>query len=146
MSDKQIVLTTTGSEEEARKIARALVDRRLAACVNIVPQIESIYRWQEKIDESREWLLLIKTSTDLFPAVRDAIRELHSYDLPECIAVNIENAVQNIFNGWLTRLDLMNRPFLESAAVRGHSAYDLHLARNRKPSSASLFPGALNRT
>jgi periplasmic divalent cation tolerance protein len=89
MTDKQIVLTTAGSEEEARKIARALVDRRLAACVNIVPQIESIYRWQGKIDENREWLLLIKTGAELFPAVRDAIRELHSYDLPECIAINI---------------------------------------------------------
>jgi periplasmic divalent cation tolerance protein len=89
MTDKQIVFTTAGSEEEARKIARALVDRRLAACVNIVPQIESIYRWQGKVDESREWLLLIKTSAALFPAVRDAVRELHSYDLPECIALNI---------------------------------------------------------
>jgi periplasmic divalent cation tolerance protein len=89
MTDKQIVFTTAGSEEEARKIARALVDRRLAACVNIVPQMESIYRWQGKVDESREWLLLIKTSAALFPAVRDAVRELHSYDLPECIALNI---------------------------------------------------------
>jgi periplasmic divalent cation tolerance protein len=89
MTDKQIVFTTAGSEEEARKIARALVDRRLAASVNRDPQIESIYRWQGKVDESREWLLLIKTSAALFPAVRDAIRELHSYDLPECIALNI---------------------------------------------------------
>jgi periplasmic divalent cation tolerance protein len=91
MTDKQIVLTTAGSEEEARKIARTMVDRRLAACVNIVPEIESIYRWQGKVEESREWLLLIKTSAALFSAVRDAIRELHSYDLPECITVNIED-------------------------------------------------------
>jgi periplasmic divalent cation tolerance protein len=91
MTDKQIVLTTAGSEEEARKIARTLLDRRLAACVNILPQIESIYRWQGNVDEGREWLLLIKTSSLLFHVVRDAIRELHSYDLPECIAVNIEN-------------------------------------------------------
>jgi periplasmic divalent cation tolerance protein len=89
MTDKQIILTTAGSEEEAKKIARAMVERRLAACVNIIPQMESIYRWQGKVDESREWLLLIKTSAALFPAVRDAIRELHSYDLPECIALNI---------------------------------------------------------
>ncbi|HTW60124.1 MAG TPA: divalent-cation tolerance protein CutA [Terriglobales bacterium] len=89
MTDKQLVLSTASGEEEARKIARALVERRLAACVNIVPRIASIYRWQGKIDESGECLLLIKTSSELFPAVRDAIRELHSYDLPECIAVNI---------------------------------------------------------
>jgi periplasmic divalent cation tolerance protein len=91
MTGKQIVLTTAGSEEEARKIARTLLDRRLAACVNILPEIESIYRWQGNVDEGREWLLLIKTSGELFPVVRDAIRELHSYDLPECIAINIES-------------------------------------------------------
>jgi len=89
MTDKQIVLSTAGSQEEARKIALALVERRLAACVNIVPQIESIYRWQGKLDDSRECLLIIKTSTGKFPAVRDALRELHSYELPECIGINI---------------------------------------------------------
>jgi periplasmic divalent cation tolerance protein len=91
MTDKRIVLSTAGSEDEARKIARHLVDHHLAACVNIVPQIESIYRWQGKVESSQEWLLLIKTSVEKFPAVSDAIRELHSYDLPECVAVNIED-------------------------------------------------------
>jgi periplasmic divalent cation tolerance protein len=91
MTDKQIILSTAGSEEEARKIAHTLVERGLAACVNIIPQIESIYRWQGKIEQSREWLLLIKTTAERFSAVRDAIRELHSYDLPECIALNIED-------------------------------------------------------
>ena len=91
MTDKRIVLSTAGSEEEARKIANALVERQLAACVNIVPQIESVYRWQGKMESAREWLLLIKTTAEKFAAVRDAIRELHSYDLPECIAINIED-------------------------------------------------------
>jgi periplasmic divalent cation tolerance protein len=91
MTDKRIVLSTAGSEDEARKIARHLVENRLAACVNIVPQIESIYRWQGKVESSQEWLLLIKTTADRFPAVRDAIRESHSYDLPECIAISIED-------------------------------------------------------
>lgn len=91
MTDKRIVLSTAGSEEEARKIAHDLVERRLAACVNIVPQIESVYRWQGKMESSREWLLLIKTTAAKFEAVRDAIRELHSYDLPECICVDIED-------------------------------------------------------
>ena len=91
MTDKRIVLSTAGSEEEARKIAQHLVDRRLAACVNIVPQIESIYRWEGKVESSREWLLLIKTTSERFPAVRAAIEELHSYDLPECIALEIED-------------------------------------------------------
>jgi periplasmic divalent cation tolerance protein len=91
MTDKRIVLSTAGSEEEARKIACELVERGLAACVNIVPQIESVYRWQGKIESSRESLLLIKTTVDQFEKVRDAISELHSYDLPECIALAIED-------------------------------------------------------
>jgi periplasmic divalent cation tolerance protein len=91
MTDKRIVLSTAGSEEEAQKIARHLVENQLAACVNIVPRIESIYRWQGKVESSREWLMLIKTSAQRFPEVRDAIRELHSYELPECVAINIED-------------------------------------------------------
>ena len=91
MTDKRIVLTTAGSEDEARKLARHLVEHHLAACVNIVPQIESIYCWQGKVESSREWLLLIKTSAERFSAVRDAIRELHSYELPECVVLTIED-------------------------------------------------------
>jgi periplasmic divalent cation tolerance protein len=100
MTDKRIVLTTAGSEEEARKIARHLVEKRLAACVNIIPQIESIYRWQGKVDSSREWLLLVKTTDERFPAVRDAIRELHSYELPECVVLNIEDGSSDYLQ-WL---------------------------------------------
>jgi len=91
MTDKRIVLSTAGSEGEARKIARHLVEHQLAACVNVVPRIESIYRWQDQVESSQEWLLLIKTSAEYFPRVRNAIRELHSYDLPECIAITIED-------------------------------------------------------
>jgi periplasmic divalent cation tolerance protein len=91
MTDKRIVLSTAGSEEEARKIAHHIVKQQLAACVNIVRQVESIYRWQDKVESSHEWLLLIKTTAEKFDDVRDAIRELHSYDLPECIAIAIEN-------------------------------------------------------
>jgi periplasmic divalent cation tolerance protein len=91
MTNKRLVLCTAGSEDEARKIANALVDRKLAACVNIIPQIESIYRWQGKVESSREWLLLIKTTAEKFDAVRNAIRELHSYELPECIAITLED-------------------------------------------------------
>ena len=91
MTDKRIVLCTAGSEDEARKIARHLVEQRLAACVNIVPRMESIYRWQGKLESSGEWLLLIKTTVERFPAVRDAIRDLHSYELPECIAISIQD-------------------------------------------------------
>lgn len=91
MTDKRIVLSTAGSEDEARKIARHLIEKQLAACVNIVPRVESIYRWQGKVESSAEWLLLIKTTAERFPAVRDAIRELHSYELPECVAISVED-------------------------------------------------------
>lgn len=91
MTSKRVVLSTAGSKDEARKIANYLVEQRLAACVNLVPQIESIYRWQGKIESNQEWLLLIKTTADKFAGVRDAIRELHSYELPECIAIAVED-------------------------------------------------------
>ena len=91
MTDKRIVLSTASSADEARKIANHLVGNRLAACVNIVPKIESVYRWQGKVESSAEWLLLIKTTVAKFPNVRNAIRELHSYDLPECIAIAVED-------------------------------------------------------
>ncbi len=91
MTDKRIVLTTTASQEEAGKIARHLVERRLAACVNVVPQVASIYRWQGKIEEAPEWLLIVKTTAAAFGQVRQAIAELHSYELPECICLPIED-------------------------------------------------------
>lgn len=91
MTDKRIVLSTAGSEEEARKIAHHLVEQRLAACVNIVPRIESVYRWEGKVESNREYLLLIKTSSAMFPEVRDAILELHSYELPECVEIAVED-------------------------------------------------------
>jgi periplasmic divalent cation tolerance protein len=83
------VLTTASSEDEANRIARTLVERKLAACVNIVPRIQSIYWWKGKVDEAAEFLLLIKTERERFPVVRDAIKELHSYELPECICIEI---------------------------------------------------------
>jgi periplasmic divalent cation tolerance protein len=102
MTDKRIVLSTAGSEDEARKIARHLVEHQLAACVNIVPQIESIYRWQGKVESSQEWLLLIKTTAERFPAVRDALLQLHSYELPECIAIGVEDGSAEYLE-WIER-------------------------------------------
>ncbi|SRR5579871_5244440 len=91
MTDKRIVLTTAGSEEEARKVAQHLVEHRLAACVNIIAPVESVYRWQGKVESTREWLLLVKTTATAFSAVRSAIGELHSYELPECVCLAIED-------------------------------------------------------
>ena len=91
MTDKKLVLTTCSSLEEARSIANALVERRFSACVNIVPQIESVYRWQGKIETATEYLLIIKTTAGVFDSLRDALIELHSYELPECIEIAIED-------------------------------------------------------
>lgn len=89
MTDKIVVLTTCGSEEEARKVAHGLVEGRLAACVNVAPGVHSIYRWKGSVEEAGEWLLVIKTRRDLFPGVREAITRLHSYELPECVALPV---------------------------------------------------------
>ena len=101
MTDKLLVLTTVGSEEEAKQVAHALVERRLAACVNIVPRIHSVYRWQGKVENAEEWLLIIKTSKDLEEPVRTAIQELHSYELPECIAIALDGGSKEYLK-WLT--------------------------------------------
>jgi periplasmic divalent cation tolerance protein len=99
MTDKRLVLTTAGSREEAGKIAHALVKRRLAACVNIVP-MESVYRWKEQVEENAECLLLIKTTAAAFDGLRDTIEELHSYELPECIALVIDDGSSR-YLGWI---------------------------------------------
>ncbi len=90
MSEKKIVMSTAGSREEAQRIARALVERRLAACVNVTGPIESVYWWKEAVESAQEWLLIVKTAADRFAEVRDTISELHSYELPECIQLPIE--------------------------------------------------------
>ena len=101
MTDKLLVLTTAGSEAEARKIAQALVERGLAACVNIVPRIQSVYRWEGKIEHAEEYLLLIKTVKAREEQVRAAICELHTYGLPECIAIPIASGSADYLK-WLS--------------------------------------------
>jgi|SRR5690348_10466681 periplasmic divalent cation tolerance protein len=91
MTDKVLVLTTAGNEGEAQKIAQELVERRLAACVNIIPRVQSIYRWEGKVETAEEFLLVIKTTKTRSADVKVAIRELHSYDLPECVVVSMED-------------------------------------------------------
>jgi periplasmic divalent cation tolerance protein len=87
-----VVLTTVGSEEQAHTIAEALVEQRLAACVNILPAIRSIYRWKGKLWDDEELLLVVKTTTDKFQALRAAIQELHSYELPEILALPVAHS------------------------------------------------------
>ena len=85
------VLVTAGSEEEGARIARALVDERLAACVNIVPRIRSIYRWRGAVEDEAETLLVIKTSAASLEKLEARVRELHSYEVPEIIALPLDS-------------------------------------------------------
>jgi len=87
-----VVLTTAGSEEHADTIARRLVEAEIAACVNVVGGVKSTYRWQGSITQDDELLILVKTTADRFAAVRARIRELHSYELPEVIALPVVDA------------------------------------------------------
>jgi periplasmic divalent cation tolerance protein len=89
MSDPVIVLVTCGSEEEALKIANALVEDRLAACVNLVAPIRSIYRWEGKIWDEKEWLLIIKTQKHRFEELEKKVKSLHSYSVPEITSIPI---------------------------------------------------------
>lgn len=82
-------LITTGSREEAERIAEALVHRRLAACVTLVPEVASVYWWEGRVVRDREALLLVKTSRAKWPALMAAVREWHSYQVPEIIALPI---------------------------------------------------------
>jgi periplasmic divalent cation tolerance protein len=90
MTDARVVLTTCGNREEAEKIATALVEAKVAACVNIVGPIRSVYRWEGKVENAEEFLLLVKTWGDAYEDVERVIGKLHSYDLPECLALRVE--------------------------------------------------------
>src|SRR5215470_5083410 len=89
MTNCIVILVTAGSESEAETIAKALIEERLAACVNILNPIRSIYRWEGKVVDDREWLLIIKTQTERFAAVEEKVKALHSYQVPEVIALPI---------------------------------------------------------
>ncbi len=103
MTDARIVLTTTGSKAEAQKIARELVERRLAACVNIVGPVESVYRWKGALESAEELLCIVKTTASAVAKVKAAIKELHSYELPECVVLPIEDGSSE-YLGWISEM------------------------------------------
>ncbi len=100
MDNYIMVFNTCDSAEMASSIAEMLVSRKLAACVNIVSGIESVYEWQGKIEHDEETLLIIKTQKSLFADVESAIQEIHNYELPEIIAVSIEAGEKHYLN-WI---------------------------------------------
>jgi periplasmic divalent cation tolerance protein len=102
VTDKIVVLSTCESEEQAAQVARHLVEHRLAACVNILPGARSIYRWKGAIEEAGELLLVIKSRRDLFAAIRAAIQKIHSYEVPEVIAIPVVDGSES-YLAWLDR-------------------------------------------
>ena len=98
-----LVMTSVGTEQQAVEISEELITRRLATCVNIVPCLRSIYRWKGKVCEDTEYLLLIKTPEKLFEQVSSAIREYHSYELPEILALPVTAAETN-FHQWVLQM------------------------------------------
>jgi periplasmic divalent cation tolerance protein len=87
-SEIRVILSTAGSPEEGERIARALVEQRLAACVNIVPKVTSVYRWEGRIETANEVLLLIKTTAGLLELAEAALRAAHSYEIPEVLVLS----------------------------------------------------------
>lgn len=94
MSQYLLVLTTIGSEEDAARLGRSLVEKRLVACVNVVGPVRSVFLWKGKVEDESERLLLMKTRADRYAELETAIQELHPYDVPEVIAIPIERGSQ----------------------------------------------------
>ena len=100
MTDGVVIFCTCSAEDEAFSIGKSLVEAQLAACINVLPPLHSVYRWEGKVETAKEILLFIKTTRERFLDVRDRITQLHSYDTPEIIALPIE-AGSDKYLGWL---------------------------------------------
>ena len=98
--NKRIVLVSVPSKESALHIARRLVEQKLAACVNIIPGIKSVYRWQGKIEEDSELLLIIKTSSTRYKELQESVVHLHPYDTPEVISLGITEGFEKYLD-WI---------------------------------------------
>lgn len=99
-SQARIVLTTAATHDEAARLASTLVEERLAACATLIPAVESIYRWEGQIEFSTETLLLLKSALDQLPALEARLKELHSYQVPEFLVLNIESG-SHAYLDWL---------------------------------------------
>jgi periplasmic divalent cation tolerance protein len=100
MTNARIVLTTVSSKDIADKLATELVERRLAACVNIIGPIRSVYRWRHKVHNETEYVLLIKTTAEHAGRLESAFKELHPYELPECVQLSIDHGNED-YLAWL---------------------------------------------
>jgi periplasmic divalent cation tolerance protein len=96
----RIVLTTAATHDEAARLAGALVEERLAACATLIPTVESIYRWEGQVESATETVLLLKTAPDQLAALEARLKELHSYQVPEFLVLNIESG-SHAYLDWL---------------------------------------------
>jgi periplasmic divalent cation tolerance protein len=101
MTDKIVVFSTCADENDAERLARTLVEQRLAACVNVVPRVRSFYHWKGGLESADECLLVIKSSRDRFDGLRAALEKAHSYEVPEVLAVPVVDGAPNYLN-WLS--------------------------------------------
>jgi len=110
MTDKIVVLSTCSSAQEAERIARTLVEKRLAACVNLMPGVRSIYRWKDAIENEEEVLLVIKSSRALLDDLKSEIERMHSYEVPEVVALAVVDGSER-YLAWMNR-ELAHKPSL----------------------------------
>ncbi|HEX9286390.1 MAG TPA: divalent-cation tolerance protein CutA [Thermoanaerobaculia bacterium] len=125
--DLIIVVTSVGTEDQALDVAHALIRNRQAACVNIVPNVHSIYRWKGRVCDDTEMLLVIKTVAGQFQAVRETIQKVNTYELPEILAYRVDDASDG-FGDWIVRMT--ERPKKRISAAR---------AKGRRPAAVSTI-------
>ena len=106
MTGSTVVMVSASSQNEAEKIAKELVERKLAACVSIIPNMRSIYIWEGKVEDSEEYLMIIKTRGELFEQVKQAIQKIHSYKIPEIISLPITHALEDYVR-WINEVTLV---------------------------------------
>lgn len=95
-----VSIITVGDARQAEEIARCLVEEKLAACVNIIPSVRSVYRWKDRVEEGTELMLIVKTERRVFEKMKRRVLELHSYELPEIIALNISEGLESYLD-WI---------------------------------------------
>ncbi len=116
--DLIIVVTSVGTEDQALDVAHALIRNRQAACVNIVPNVHSIYRWKGRVCDDTEMLLVIKTVAGQFQAVRETIQKVNTYELPEILAYRVDDASDG-FGDWIVRMTERPKKRISAARTKG---------------------------